>query len=125
MRWIPQTNYPLNGPKDFLQRSYYIDFPLMRLIVLDTTDIMWLGAINSHKSWLRHVLSSSRQPWQVVLFHHAVDCVREGRKNFIMHHVFRMSSSTTGQTSSYRDTTTATHALRHEASVGILLPQPS
>ncbi len=89
VRWIPQTNYPLNGPKDFLQRSYYIDFPLMRLIVLDTTDIMWLGAINSHKSWLRHALSSSRQPWQVVLFHHAVDCVREGRKNLIMHHVFK------------------------------------
>ena len=89
VRWVPQTNYPLNGPKGFLQRSYYIDFPLMRFIVLDTTDIMWLGSINSHKSWLRRALSSSRQPWQVVLFHHAVDCVREGRKNIIMHHIFK------------------------------------
>ena len=50
---------------------------------------MWLGSINQHKAWLRQVLSESKQPWQVVLFHHAVDCVREGRKNVIMHYIFK------------------------------------
>ena len=89
VRWIPQFNYPANGPKDYLRRSYYVDFPLVRFIILDTTDIMWLGSINQHKAWLKQVLSESKQPWQVVLFHHAVDCVREGRKNVVMHYIFK------------------------------------
>lgn len=88
-RWVPQFGYPMNGPEGWEGRSYYIDFPLMRFIVLDTTDIMWLSAINRHRAWLREALSSSKQRWQVVMFHHAVDCVREGRKNLVMHYAFK------------------------------------
>ena len=68
------------GRRDFLGRSYFIDMPLLRFIVMDTTDIMGLGAINQHKEWLRSALKGSHQPWQIVLFHHAVDCVRDGRR---------------------------------------------
>ena len=89
VRWVRQFGYPKNGPEDFLGRSYFIDFPLLRFIVLDTTDIMGLGSIRQHRSWLRKVLGESKQPWQIVLFHHAVDCVREGRKNLVMHYVFK------------------------------------
>lgn len=88
-RWVRQFGYPTNGPKDFLGRSYFIDMPLLRFIVMDTTDIMGLGAINQHKEWLRSALKGSHQPWQIVLFHHAVDCVRDGRKNLVMHYVFK------------------------------------
>ena len=63
--------------------------PLLRFIIMDTTDIMGLGAIKQHKAWLRDVLKGSHQPWQIVLFHHAVDCVREGRKNLVMHYLFK------------------------------------
>ena len=88
-RWVRQFGYPTNGPQDFLGRSYFIDMPLLRFIIMDTTDIMGLGAIKQHKAWLRDVLKGSHQPWQIVLFHHAVDCVREGRKNLVMHYLFK------------------------------------
>lgn len=83
-RWVAQYNYPTNGPEDFLGRSYYVDFPLMRFIILDTTDINDPMAVWSHRAWLERVLRSSAQPWQVVVYHHAVESVRAGRSNTLM-----------------------------------------
>lgn len=87
-RWTAQYNYPTNGPEDFEGRSYYIDFPLLRFIVLDTTDINDPMAIIRHRSWLMSTLRSSAQPWQVVMFHHAVHSVRAGRSNLVMSTIF-------------------------------------
>ncbi len=83
-RWCAQHHYPMNGPTGFEGRTYYIDFPLMRFIVLDTTDINDLMAVLRHRDWLASVLRSSAQPWQVVMYHHAVKCVRQGRSNVLM-----------------------------------------
>lgn len=83
-RWRAQHNYPTNGPEGFEGSTYYVDFPLMRFIVLDTTDINDLMAVIRHREWLAGVLRSSAQPWQVVMYHHAVKSVREGRSNTLM-----------------------------------------
>lgn len=80
-RWVAQYGYPNNSPKGFEQRSYYIDLPLLRIIVLDTTDMNGLPSFFRHRSWLQTALTSSKQPWQVVVFHHATRCVRKGRSN--------------------------------------------
>lgn len=87
-RWVPQYNYPDNGPEGFEGRSYYIDFPLMRFIVLDSNGINSPVDIVRHRSWLASVLRSSAQPWQVVMFHHAVYTVRSGRSHPVMKHIF-------------------------------------
>lgn len=83
-RWCAQYPYPHNGPEGFEGRSYYIDLPLMRLIVLDTTDINEPWSAYSHRSWMEKVLRSSAQPWQIVVMHHAVEAVRQGRSNLLM-----------------------------------------
>lgn len=88
-RWTAQYIYPDNGPKGFKGRSYYIDFPLMRYIVMDSNGITAPWDILRHRAWLREVLNSSVQPWQVVMFHHAIHSVREGRSNPIMHYGFK------------------------------------
>ncbi|MDO4707848.1 MAG: metallophosphoesterase family protein [Porphyromonadaceae bacterium] len=88
-RWVPQYNYPTNGPKDFEGRTYYVDFPLVRFIVLDSNGINSPADILRHRSWLRGVLEGSSQRWQIVMFHHAVHSVREGRNNPIMRYVYK------------------------------------
>lgn len=88
-RWVAQYNYPDNGPEGFEGRSYYIDLPLVRFIVLDSNGINNPWSVWTHRSWLKEALTSSTQPWQVVMFHHAVECVRESRKHPIMSYVYR------------------------------------
>lgn len=88
-RWVPQYGFPTNGPQGFEGRSYYIDFPLMRYIVMDSNGIVLPWDIMKHRSWLRRVLNESKQPWQVVMFHHAIYSVRDGRSNPIMRYGFR------------------------------------
>lgn len=88
-RWVPQYNYPDNGPEDFEGRSYYVDFPLARFIVIDSNGINSISDIWKHRSWLKEVLDASTQPWQIVMYHHAVHCVRAGRSHPIMQYVFK------------------------------------
>lgn len=83
-RWCAQYPYPANGPEGFEGRSYYIDLPLIRIIILDTTDINEPWSAWRHRSWLEKVLRSSAQRWQVVVQHHAVEAVRQGRSNTLM-----------------------------------------
>lgn len=88
-RWVAQHNYPTNGPKDFKGKSYYVDFPLMRMIMIDSNIIQWPDAVIQHSNWLKETLESAIQPWKVVMFHHGVHSVREGRSNVLMHHIFK------------------------------------
>ncbi len=88
-RWVVQYNYPKNSVEDFMGRSYYIDYPLMRFIVLDSNGISLPSEIFSHREWLTNLLKSSKQPWQVVMFHHGVKSVREDRLNLIMKYGFK------------------------------------
>lgn len=87
-RWKAQHNYPSNGPKDFKGNSYYIDFPLMRIITLDSNILQWPDAIQQHRDWLKETLESAKQPWKVVMFHHGVHTVRSGRSHPVMKYIF-------------------------------------
>ncbi|WP_085537707.1 purple acid phosphatase family protein [Massilibacteroides vaginae] len=87
-RWIAQHNYPENGPEGFKGKSYYIDFPLMRMIILDSNTIHWPHAILKHYNWLEKTLKDARQPWVVVMFHHGVYTVRDGRMHPFMRYLF-------------------------------------
>lgn len=87
-RWKAQHNYPENGPKGFKGKSYYIDFPLMRMIIMDSNVIHWPYAVIQHYSWLKKTLKETTQPWKVVMFHHSVFPVREGRMHPFMRYLF-------------------------------------
>lgn len=88
-RWTAQFANPDNGPKAFEGRSFYIDFPSMRVIVLDSNGIGSPSSISRHRSWLRDKLQTAVQPWKVVVMHHPVYAVREGRFNPLMYYGFR------------------------------------
>ncbi|MDO4770789.1 metallophosphoesterase [Porphyromonas sp.] len=88
-RWVPQYNFPDNGPEDFEGRSFYIDAPLARFVVIDSNGINSISDIRSHRAWLKEVLSSSKQPWQIVMYHHAVHCVRARRSHPVMRYIFK------------------------------------
>lgn len=88
-RWVPQYNYPANGPEDFEGRSYYVDFPLARFVVIDSNGINSPSDIWNHRAWLKEVLKASTQPWQIVMYHHAVHCVRAGRSHPVMQYIFK------------------------------------
>lgn len=88
-RWTAQHNYPENGPDGFKGKSYYIDFPLMRMIVLDSNIIQWPYAVFQHLIWLKKTLEETTQPWTVVMFHHGVNPVREGRSHPLMKYLFK------------------------------------
>lgn len=88
-RWTATYAYPKNGPEDFESRSYYIDLPLCRYIVMDTNGINSPIDIAKHRLWLSEALRTSSQVWQIVMFHHAVYNVREGRIHPVMRYVFK------------------------------------
>lgn len=88
-RWVPQYNYPPNGPSGFEGRTYFVDMPLARYIVLDTNGMNGPIDVLRHRSWLTEVLRTSAQPWQIVMFHHAVHTVREGRFHPLIHYGFK------------------------------------
>lgn len=87
-RWVHQYNYPSNGPEGYHGRTYYVDMPMVRLIFLDTTPLTLFNAWGT-RAWLQTALRSSSQPWQIVVFHHAVRSVRQGRSNPLMQYLFK------------------------------------
>mgnify|MGYP003549241581 CR=1 FL=1 len=53
--WYQNFPQPLNGPQDFLGSTYYIDFPNLRFIVLDTNGMQWLHEYMRTLTWLNGV----------------------------------------------------------------------
>lgn len=88
-RWVPQFGYPSNGPEGFEGKSYYIDLPLCRFIVMDSEKITSISSIMNHRKWLTDIVSKSPKKWNILMMHHALDCIREGRTNIAMHYFFK------------------------------------
>ncbi|MDO4790029.1 MAG: metallophosphoesterase [Porphyromonas sp.] len=97
-RWPYAFNFPQNGPKESVGRSYYIDYPNFRLIGIDSQGIELNSQLFPSRRWLKEVLASRGNRFAIVMFHHAVYCVREGRLNPFMRYGFRsiLEDKTTG-----------------------------
>ena len=91
VRWPHIFVNPKNGPERFLGRTYYIDFPLMRLIVLDTDALQRLSDFTVLRTWLTQVLryehrqwnstDETNKRWNIVLMHHPIYSAGMGRDN--------------------------------------------
>lgn len=94
--WTEMFPAPANGPVNFIGRSYYIDFPYLRYIVIDTNGIHDLRDFTRVVTWLKSVLCftdspvhrftdsparSAVQPFTVVMMHHPVLSSARGRFN--------------------------------------------
>ena len=91
VRWPHIFVNPHNGPQRFYGRSYFIDFPAMRLIVLDTDALQRPSDYLVLRTWLTQVLryestgwqatDKKNERWNIVLMHHPVYSAGMGRDN--------------------------------------------
>ena len=79
--WYQNFPQPLNGPQDFLGSTYYIDFPNLRFIVLDSNGMQWLHEYMRTLTWLNGVMAGAGDRFVVVMMHHPVYSCGAGRFN--------------------------------------------
>lgn len=88
-RWIHSFSNPENGPKDFTGRSYFLHFKDLCFIVIDTDGIQGPVSLYRHRAWLKQVLSTTTKKWKIVMMHHPVYSVRNGRNNYYVRYTFK------------------------------------
>ncbi len=80
-RWKSIFPNPQNGPKRFLGTSYFVDFPELRLIALDTDGLHRMSDYTQVAFWLKKVLREASDKFTIVMMHHPVYSTAEGRSN--------------------------------------------
>lgn len=75
---------PSNGPNRFLSRSYFVDFPHLRIIAIDTDGLQWISDYTQTVFWLKKTLQEATNKLTVVIMHHPVFSTAKGRQNPIM-----------------------------------------
>ena len=76
LQWQPQFSLPKNGPKSLEETCYYVDYPNLRIIALNSNVKIKLQA-----KWLKKILAENDKKWTVVTYHHPVFSASTGRDN--------------------------------------------
>ena len=80
--WKKQFTLPENGPKEFSETVYYIDYSDVRMISLNSQEIVLdEKSMEIQKLWLEKTLSESSQKWTIITFHHPIYSSGTGRDN--------------------------------------------
>ena len=82
--WYTMFPNPQNGPQRFLGSSYYVDFPTLRYIVIDTNGLQRLSDYTIVNTWLGGVLRSAGNRFTIVMMHHPVWSCGSGRQNMMI-----------------------------------------
>ena len=90
-RWTSIFGNPDNGPDMAKERSYYIDFPNMRFIVIDTDGPYLLSHYTKTSAWLRRVTQNNGKKWNILMLHHPIYSAGAGRENIILNLALRNS----------------------------------
>ena len=72
---------PQNGPARFLGTSYYVDFPQLRLIALNTDGLMWMSDYTQVGFWLKKTLREAGNKFTIVMMHNPIYSTADGRFN--------------------------------------------
>lgn len=80
-RWKTLFANPQNGPARFLGRTYYVDFPHLRLITIDTDGLFFMSDYTQVSFWLKKTLSEAGDRFKVVMMHHPIFSTACGRTN--------------------------------------------
>ncbi len=75
---------PQNGPARFLGTTYYVDFPLLRLIAIDTDGLHRMSDYTQVAFWLKKTLREAGDKFTIVMMHHPVYSTAKGRQNPLM-----------------------------------------
>ena len=76
VQWKSQFAFPKNGPKELERTCYYVDYPDLRVIALNSNREIKLQA-----EWLKKVLAENDKKWTVVTYHHPIFSASRGRDN--------------------------------------------
>ena len=87
-RWKHTFVYPDNGATTAKGISYYVDFPDMRFIVIDTDGLQDAMTLAGCYKWLRSCLREADDKWKVVMYHHPAYSVRKDRNNYLIRNTF-------------------------------------
>ncbi len=80
---------PENGPTRFLGTTYFVDFPHLRLLAIDTDGLHRISDYTQVAFWLKKNLREASSKFTVVVMHHPVYSTAEGRTNVLMWLAFR------------------------------------
>lgn len=79
--WNGMFRHPLNGPVDMRGTNYYVDFPGLRFIVIDTQMLRLIRHYTRINVWLTQVIQEAGDRYTVVMMHHPVYSNTRGRAN--------------------------------------------
>jgi len=79
--WYELFHNPLNGPARFLGSTYYVDFPRVRFIAIDTQGQQLLSDYTITLTWLKQVIKTAGDRYIIVMMHHPVHSPKRGRIN--------------------------------------------
>lgn len=88
-RWTHTFSFPENGPGSFKGRSYFVNYKDLCFITIDTDGIQGIASLWQQRAWLKKVLENSDKKWKIVMMHHPVYSVRNGRNNIFFRYAFR------------------------------------
>ena len=80
---------PKNGPTRFLGTTYFVDFPQIRLIAIDTDVLHRISDYTQVAFWLKKTIRESENKFTVVMMHHPVYSTAKGRTNLLIWLTFR------------------------------------
>lgn len=87
-RWQRTFRFPHNGMAGHRGRTYYIDYPGLRLVGIDTQGINSPMSLLRHRKWLDRVLGEAVGKWKVVVMHPPLHSPKEGRDNAALRWAF-------------------------------------
>ena len=87
--WSDAFPHPDNGPIDVPGANYSVDFPQMRLIVIDTNPLARLVHFTRTLTWLCTLMQTADDRFVVVMMHHPVLSAGKGRFNPLIYACFR------------------------------------
>ena len=87
--WDRAFTHPSNGPVGVPGASYYMDYPQLRFIVIDTNPLQRLVYLTRTLTWLRTLIDSAGDRYVVVMMHHPVLSPGRGRMNPLIYAAFR------------------------------------
>ena len=87
--WEQHFAHPHNGPVEVPGASYYVDYPSVRFIVIDTNPLYRLVYLTRTLTWLRELMYSAGDRFVVVMMHHPVLSPGKGRCNPLIYAMFR------------------------------------
>jgi hypothetical protein len=79
--WPAQMAVPANGAGGVESTTYFVDLGGVRFVVLDTLSALEYGSAAAQARWLARVLAGHGQRWTVVIQHHPMHSLSQGRDN--------------------------------------------